>query len=484
MTEFSNANLVAIYPEIFLAISALFLLILGAFKGNEFSPKQTRLAMLSLFVTAGLVFYTPDENVIIFTGQLLTNGFTKFCKILILGGSFVALYLSLGRYRENKEKRVCEFSVLVLLATLGMLFMVSANGFLSLYVGLELQSLALYVLAAIHRDDAKSSEAGLKYFVLGALSSGIILYGISLIYGFTGTVGFVQIRELYAAGGDLPVGALVGLVFLFAGICFKISAVPFHMWTPDVYEGSPMSVTAFFAVAPKIASIALFVRLALEPFSAFSDQWQQIIIFVSAASMVIGSLGAIQQTNIKRLIAYSSIGHVGFILLGLAAASEEGVKGILIYILIYATLSLGIFACIMMVNRRDGRSDDISTFSGLSKTKPVLAFAIAVIMFSMAGIPPFAGFFGKFFVILAAIQSELYVLSVIAVVSSVIAAFYYLKIVKIMYLDESVVPLDTALQPEHKHVAFVATVFNIFFVLGFTPIMVYAEEAAKWVFLR
>jgi NADH-quinone oxidoreductase subunit N len=477
-----TANLMAILPELFLTLSALSMLVLGVIKGDGFALKQIGLSKVIFIFAMVLLAASPSEINVSFSGMFITSGFTTFCKMLVLFGAILALYLSLGYYRDDRKVSICEFPVLIILSVVGMLIMISANSLISLYMGLELQSLALYILASIDRDNAKSSEAGLKYFVLGALSSGLILYGCSLIYGFSGTINFDVLRDLYVGTKQLPIGVLVGLIFLITGICFKISAVPFHMWTPDVYEGSPMPVTAFFAVAPKVAAVALFIQLLMRPFSSALIEWQQIVMFVAAASMIVGALGAIQQANIKRLIAYSSIGHVGFILVGLAAANQEGIKGILLYLLIYVTLSLGIFACIMMIKRKEGKSEDIASLSGLAKTRPMMAMAIAIIMFSMAGIPPFAGFFGKFFVFLAAVKSGLYVLSVIGVLASVIAAYYYLRIVKIMYLDEVTIPLDKNVQPEMAYIALAAALFNMFFFVGFAPLLNLADKAASWLF--
>lgn len=482
MVENFISSFNAILPELLLIGMALILLIVGVFKGEDNALNQIKISKYAVFGALALLIFTPDIVNVNFGGMFLTSGFTTFCKGLVLIGSALALYLCTGYYRDEVNSRVSEFPVLILLATAGMLLMISSNGLLSLYMGLEMQSLALYVLASIQRDNLKSSEAGLKYFVLGALSSGIILYGCSLIYGFSGTINFDALSQLYTGSNELPIGVLVGLVFVIVGICFKVSAVPFHMWTPDVYEGSPMPVTAFFAIAPKIAALALFVRLLLQPFADSFDQWQQIIIFVSAASMIVGALGAIMQTNIKRLIAYSSIGHVGYILVGLAASGPEGVKAILLYLVIYMTLTAGIFACIMMVKRKEGKSDEIYALSGMAKSRPALAIAIAIIMLSMAGIPPFAGFFGKFFIFFAAVKQELYVLSVIGVLSSVVAAFYYLRIIKIMYLDEAVVPLDKDAQPEMQYIALGAAIFNAFFFVAFTPFVNASAEAAKWLF--
>ena len=368
-------------------------------------------------------------------------------KVLALIGSAVAIVMSIGYARAQKFERF-EYPVLIVIATLGMMMMISANDLIAVYLGLELQSLALYVIAAINRDSVRSTEAGLKYFVLGALSSGMLLYGASLVYGFTGTTTFAGIAA--ALGGGTPsLGLVFGLVFLIAGLAFKISAVPFHMWTPDVYEGAPTPVTAFFAAAPKVAAMALFVRVVVSPFAPITPDWQQILSFIAIASMVLGAFAAIGQRNIKRLMAYSSIGHMGYALVGLAAGTEAGVQGVIIYITIYLAMTLGAFACILSMRRREGMVYEISDLAGLSKTHPIMAFMLAVIMFSLAGIPPLAGFFAKFYVFLAAIESGLYVLAVIGVVASVVGAFYYLRIVKIMYFDDpatSFEPMPTELR--------------------------------------
>ena len=476
-------SVVTIMPELLLALSALVMLLIGAFKGDGFTLNQIVLAKFVLLATIFLVLIEPADSQFAFSGMFIANSFTSFAKVVVLVGAILALYLSLGYYRDNKLNRRPEFAVLVMLATLGMLLMISANNFLALYMGLELQSLALYVLAAIHRNREKSSEAGLKYFVLGAISSGMVLYGISMIYGFSGSIDFDILKGLYINdGGQLPIGVLTGVIFVIAGLCFKVSAVPFHMWTPDVYQGSPMPVTAFFAIAPKVAAMALFVRMLMHPFAGAVDQWQQVIIFVAAASMIIGALGALMQTNIKRLLAYSSIGHMGYVLVGLAAANSEGIRGILLYLVIYVSLSAGMFACVMMICKKGDKSQNISSFSGLAKSRPYLALMIAVLMFSMAGIPPFAGFFGKFFIFLAAVKAGLYPLAVIGVLSSVIAAYYYLRIIKIMYFDESSVNLDKSTQPEMRLVAITAALFNILFFIGFTPLLQSAQRAAGFLF--
>src|SRR6202044_2378064 len=371
-----------------------------------------------------------------------------------------------------------EYSVLIVLSTLGMMMLISAADLIALYLGLELMSLPLYVVAASHRDSLRSTEAGLKYFVLGALSSGMLLYGASLVYGFTGTVSFAGIAQAAAQGGT---GLIFGIVFLFAGFCFKVSAVPFHMWTPDVYEGAPTPVTAFFAAAPKVAGISMFVRVAVVAFPSIATQWQQIVVFVSIASMVLGSFAAIGQRNIKRLMAYSSIGHMGFALVGLAAGTAEGAQGVMVYIAIYIAMTLGSFSVILSMKRNGQHLEQISDFAGLSRTNPLLAFFFAMFLFSLAGIPPLAGFFAKFYVFIAAIKAGLFTLAVIGVLASVVGAFYYLTIIKVMYFDEPLPALDP-MRVELRTVLAVAGLFNIFFFVHPGPLVSVATVAAKSLF--
>ena len=369
--------------------------------------------------------------------------------------------------------------MLIVLATLGMMMMISANDLIAVYLGLELQSLALYVVAAINRDSVRSTEAGLKYFVLGALSSGMLLYGASLVYGFTGQTTFAGIAEALKSGAS--VGLVFGLVFLIAGFAFKVSAVPFHMWTPDVYEGAPTPVTAFFAAAPKVAAMALFIRAMVGPFASVTHDWQQVISFISILSMVLGAFAAIGQHNIKRLMAYSSIGHMGYALVGLASGTQAGVQGVIIYLLVYMAMTLGTFACILAMRRGETMVEDIDDLAGLSRTNPMMAFMLAMLLFSLAGIPPLAGFFAKFYVFLAAIESGLYVLSVIGVLASVVGAYYYLRIVKIMYFDEPAggfAPMPTEL----KAVLGVSGVFILFFIFVAGQIGTAADLAAKTFF--
>jgi len=357
--------------------------------------------------------------------------------------------------------------------------LISAADLIALYLGLELMSLALYVVAASHRDSVRSTEAGLKYFVLGALSSGMLLYGCSLIYGFTGTVSFAGIAKATQEGAGI--GLVFGLVFLFAGLCFKISAVPFHMWTPDVYEGSPTPVTAFFAAAPKVAAMAIFARVAVTAFPGIVPQWQQILVFVSIASMALGAFAAIGQRNIKRLLAYSSIGHMGFALVGLASGTAQGVEGVLIYITIYLAMTLGTFAIVMSMRRADGPVEEISDLAGLSRTNPPMAFFLGLLLFSLAGIPPLAGFFAKYYVFLAAIEAGLFGLAVIGVLASVVGAYYYLLIVKVMYFDEPA-PGFVPMPVELKTVVGVSGLFNLLFFVYPAPLLVAAAAAAKSLF--
>jgi NADH-quinone oxidoreductase subunit N len=414
-----------------------------------------------------------------FQGSFSVDSFARVMKLLTLTGAAAALLMSLDYWRGQGRLKF-EFPVLVLLATTGMMMMISANDLISLYVGLELQSLALYVLAAFDRDSAKSSEAGLKYFVLGALSSGMLLYGASLIYGFTGSTAFATIAEAVQPSGP-NLGLIFGLVFLMAGFAFKISAVPFHMWTPDVYEGAPTPVTAFFAAAPKLAAFALTVRALVAAFPAVTVEWQQIVTFLAIASMGLGAFAAIGQTNIKRLMAYSSIGHMGFALVGLAAGTSEGVEGVIVYLAIYLAMTLGTFACILAMRRNGRMVEDIDALSGLSRTNPLMAFTLAMLLFSLAGIPPLAGFFAKFYVFLAAIHAGLYPLAVIGVLLSAVAAYYYLRIVKLMYFDAPAERFD----PMPLALTTVLTVTGLFTLLFFvypSPLVSIAEAASKSLF--
>ena len=478
----ADGDLIAALPELFLALAAMTLLMIGVFRGEGSTRLILSLSVLVL-VIAGALIVIPDRGThIAFSGLFVIDAFGDFMKILVLLGSALTIVMSL-RFIEQEQMARFEYPVLLVLATLGMLMMISANDLISLYLGLELQSLSLYVVAAIRRDNLRSSEAGLKYFVLGALSSGMLLYGSSMVYGFAGTTNFDALGDVFAGTQGQPAtGLIIGLVFVIAGLAFKVSAVPFHMWTPDVYEGAPTPVTAFFANAPKIAAMALTVRVMIEPFGHLHDQWQQVIVLVSIASMVLGALAAINQTNIKRLMAYSSIGHIGYALIGLAAGTESGVRGIGIYMAIYLVMNVGTFACILCMRQKDRMVEGINDLRGLSKTHPMMALALAIFMFSMAGIPPLAGFFGKLYIFLAAIESELYTLAVIGVLSSVVGAFYYLRIVKLMYFDEPEESLDRPLGREMGLILFGTAVVIALFVIVPSPILDGAEAAAAALF--
>ncbi len=430
VTDF--ASLAPAYPEMIVAIGAVVLLILGVFLNKERSSLVSLLSIVLLLATAVFVMAQPIDGVI-FNGTFIADSFARYMKVLVLGGAAFSLMLALPNAVENGTHK-WEYSILVLLATLGMMAMVSANDLMSLYIGLELQSLAAYVVVSIKRDDPRATEAGLKYFVLGSLSSGILLYGASLIYGFTGHTNLQEI-VLAIANQGRSIGLIFGVVFLLAGVAFKISAVPFHMWTPDVYEGAPTPVTALLATAPKAAAMALMVRLVMDTFQPIAHDWQQIIIFLSIASMVLAAFAAIGQRSIKRLIAYSSIGHVGFALVGLSSGTEGGIEGVAIYMAIYIAMNLGLFACILSLRTTEGYVDNIDDLAGAAQTRPFVSAILAVMMFSLIGMPPLAGFFAKWHVFLAAIDSQLYALAVIGVLASAISAFYYLRVVKTMYFD-------------------------------------------------
>lgn len=474
-----QADAAAVLPEIVLALVAMGLLMVGAFRRGDSANFVTLGALLGLAIAALLVIFGGGGRTTAFGGTFVVDTFARVMKVLILFGSAAAITLSVHFMKQAKIEKF-EYPILILLATVGMMMMVSANDLISLYMGLELQSLALYVVAAIDRDNARSSEAGLKYFVLGALSSGMLLYGASLIYGFTGATGFPEIAAAVKAGAG-SLGVLFGIVFVIAGLAFKVSAVPFHMWTPDVYEGSPTPVTAFFSAAPKVAAMALFVRTMFAPFSGIIPDWQQILVFVSIASMVLGAFAAIGQTNIKRLLAYSSIGNMGFALVGLAAGSEEGVRGVVVYMMIYMIMTLGSFACVIAMARKGRQVEEISDLAGLARTDKLLAFVLAMLMFSLAGIPPLAGFFAKYFVFLAAIKANLVTLAVIGVIASVVGAYYYLRIVKIMYFDEPAPAFDP-MHGEVRLVAVLAGAFSLAFVLIAQPLVNLAGAAAASLF--
>jgi len=469
--------LMPLLPEIILGLGAMALLMFGVYRGERAVYAVDAAAIVLLIVAGVVVLVLPAGRLVTFDGSFVVDSFARFLKILAILGSAAAIAMSIDYDRRERQERF-EYSVLIVLSTLGMLMLISAADLIALYLGLELMSLPLYVVAASHRTSLRSTEAGLKYFVLGALSSGMLLYGASLTYGLTGTVSFAGIANAAAAAGP---GLIFGLVFLFAGFCFKVSAVPFHMWTPDVYEGAPTPVTAFFAAAPKVAGIAMFVRAAVTAFPGIAAQWQEIIVFVAIASTLLGSFAAIGQRNIKRLMAYSSIGHMGFALIGLAAGTPEGIQGVLVYMSIYLTMTLGVFAVILSMRRSGGMVESIDQLAGLARTHPTMAFFLAMLLFSMAGVPPLAGFFAKFYVFLAAIKAGLYALAVIGVLASVISAYYYLAIIKIMYFDE---PAEgfAPMPDEIKVVLAICGLFNILFFLYPGPLVGVASAAAHSLF--
>jgi NADH-quinone oxidoreductase subunit N len=437
------ASLKLVAPEALLSLSGLVLLLVAAWAGDKASRAISIAAVAVLTACAVLIapalcggFMGPDTMA--FGGQLQADAFADFAKLLIYAAAGAALIVA-PAYFERLGAMRAEYPVLILFAVAGMGIMVSATDLLTLYIGLELNSLAAYVLAAFLRSDGRSAEAGLKYFVLGALASGILLFGMSLTYGFTGTTSFAGIRT--ALSGGIPMGALFGVIFVFAGLAFKISAVPFHMWTPDVYEGAPTPVTLFFASAPKVAALGLTMRVALDAFGLQEAAWQQIVIFAALASIVVGALGAIGQGNIKRLLAYSSINNVGFLLIGLATGTQQGASAMLVYLVIYVAMTVGGFVFVLMMKDADGAPlESLSDLAGLSRTRPAMTLCMATVMFSLAGIPPLFGFWGKFVVFKAAVDAGLVALAFVGIAASVISAFYYLKVVKVMYIDE---PADT-----------------------------------------
>jgi len=473
-------------PEIVLACAGLAILMIGVLPRQNMFFGCTMASIGALVVTAALVLTVPDGTG--FAGQVISDGFARFMKLLVLLGAAIGMLMALDfNTREGLDR--FEYPVLLLFATLGMLIMLSANDFMTVYIGLELLSLSLYVVAAFHplslyvvaafhRDNEQSAEAGLKYFVLGALASGLFLYGASLVYGFAGTTSFERIALALLDPAGRSQGLTVGLIFILAGLAFKVSAVPFHMWTPDVYEGAPTPVTAFFAAAPKVAAIALLTRVLAGPFAELAAQWQQVIILVSLASMVLGALAAVGQRDIKRLMAYSSIGHIGYALMGLAVASDEGLHGLTVYMAIYLAMNLGAFAVLIAMRRQGKAVSRIDDLAGLGKTDPAMAMWMTIFMFSMAGIPPLAGFFGKLYVFLAAVQGGFWTLAVVGVLTSVISAFYYLRVVKVMYFDDVQAPLDARPQTLTMVMA-ISGIFTTLFFLMPAPLVRAAQEAVS-----
>ena len=465
-------------PEIVLAVSALAILLGGVTQKRDAMVVCTMAALAACLVTGVLVVGT--RTAVGFDGLFVSDAFSKFSKLLILSSTGLCAILSLDYNRHQNISRL-EFPVLMLLSTVGMMVMASANNLMTLYMGLELQSLAIYVLAAFARDELRSSEAGLKYFVLSALASGLLLYGISLTYGFSGSMDFAHIAQAVTDPAGVSTGLIVGIAFIVAGLAFKLSAVPFHMWTPDVYEGAPTSVTAFMSTAPKVAPFVVLLRVMFGPFGHVAIQWQPIIVLVAIASMLLGSFAAIAQTNIKRLMAYSSIGHMGYALIGLAAGTETGVRGVLVYLLTYVVMSAGVFACIIAMRRRGLAVEKISDLGGLAKNDLTLATLMAIFMLSMAGVPPMAGFFGKFFVFEAAVNAGMWTLAIIGVLTSVVALFYYLRVIKVMFFDSSEAAFD-ARSGSLSFVALATGAFTLAFFAFPAPFVGAATQAARALF--
>jgi len=430
-------TIVYILPELFLSITMMFLLMLGVFIKKSFKLVNL-LTILSLIFAIALILNQPNETIKIFNESYIIDKLSIFMKVLTLLFCIFVL-LSSKDYIKNNSIDKIEYPIIILASTLGMILMISSYDLIVFYLGLELQSLCLYILASFKRDEERSTEAGLKYFVLSALASGLLLYGCSLIYGFTGSTNFEIISENLR---EANTGAVFGMVFIIVGLAFKVSAVPFHMWTPDVYEGSPTSVTSFFALVPKIAALTVFIRFMYVPFINVISHWQTIIIFLSIASMILGAVAAIGQSNIKRLMAYSSIGHMGYALAGLAPGTNAGIHSTIIYLTIYLVMNLGAFGCIFMMKRENVFYEKINDLSGLSKNHPMLALSFLIILFSLAGMPPLAGFFAKFYIFMAVIEAKMYTLAIIGLVTTVVSAFYYLRIIKVIYFDKPIEPFE------------------------------------------
>ena len=465
-------NLNFIYSEIFLCLSIMILLIIGVFKNNS-SNLIYNLSIISLLSCLALIFNFPiNENIELFNNSYKIDYLTSFMKILtIISGIFVLL--SSSKYIQVIKINKIEYPILVLSSILGMMVMISSNDLILFYMGLELQSLALYVLASFNRDNILSSESGLKYFVLSALSSGLLLYGCSLIYGFSGSTNFNLIAENI---NQSSYGLTFGIIFIIAGLAFKISAVPFHMWAPDVYEGSPTSVTIFFAILPKIAALTVFIRILYVPFLNIIDQWQIIIVFLSIASMLFGAIAAIGQKNLKRLIAYSSIGHMGYALAGVSTGTNQGIQSSITYISIYLFMNLAFFSCLFMLRRDEKYFENIEDLSGLSKNHPILSFSFLIVLFSLAGIPPLAGFFAKFYIFSAVIEQSMYFLAITGLLSTVIAAFYYLRLIKIIYFDSEKEKYESNHNIGLKISLIFSSIFILFYFIYPSPLIEIIEK--------
>ena len=480
MNLFLN-DLLLIIPQVFLLFSAIILLMLGSFTKKNSAKIVVYFSVLTLFLVTFLEILMPWDIHVIFNNSLVENGFSRFVKSIIFMSSAFVIILS-SKWLIRYDEKAFEYPILILFSSLGMSLMISANDLITLYLAIELQSLPLYVMAAFKRDSVESGEAGIKYFVLGALSSSLFLFGSSLIYGFTGSIEFSEISRSIDIL-NINSGIVVGIVFILSGLIFKISAVPFHMWTPDVYEGSATPITAFFATAPKMAAMCMLVNILYGPFSGAFESWQQIIIFVSIASMSLGSFVAIRQSNIKRLLAYSSIAHMGFALIGLISPlSQLGVQALLIYMLIYIVTNLGVFACIISLEKNEGETiSNTDDLSGLSKKYPFISFSMAMLMFSFAGIPPLAGFFGKYLIFRSAIENGLIEIAVFGLIISVVAAFYYIRIIKIMYFDESNIKITMLSSKGLNITNVICTIFIVFFIFIYSifPISELADLAAS-----
>ena len=467
--------------EVFIAIAAMFLLIFGVFQGDKRTSIVSWTAMAFLTVALAMGFLVEPKSSYAFHQFFIQDDFALFLKSIILIGLIATIAISTPSLEIRGIQRF-EYPILIMLSGLGMMIMVSSNHLLTLYMGLELQSLCLYVLAALQKGSVKSPEAGLKYFILGALSSGILLFGISLVYGFSGSLFFPDIYDSVAnqvSGAGAQPGLITGLVFVLVALAFKISAVPFHMWTPDVYEGAPTPVTALFVMAPKIAAMGLIMRLLFDGFGSASFEWGQILVVLSIASMMWGAFAALVQNNLKRILAYSSIGHIGYALVGLVPGTQLGVSSVLIYLTIYMITSAGVFACLLRLNRDDLEIQTVPELAGLSKTNPFTAYLLVIFMFSMTGLPPLAGFFGKLAVFQAALDSGYYSLAVIGVLTSVVAAYYYLRIIKVMVFDEADEPLDKETAISRHLVASLSAAFAVLFIINPDYLFNLADIAAQ-----
>jgi NADH-quinone oxidoreductase subunit N len=476
--DWSSMNWTLALPEIVLACCGMAILLLGVIVRGNFFRMATMLVVGSL-VVAGIMVVTGGQGVG-FAGMFTVDAYSGLAKLLALVCVGLAVITSLD-YNEHEDLQRFEFPVLMLFSALGMMLMASATNLMMLYMGLELMALSTYILAAFARDDLRSSEAGLKYFVLGALASGLLLYGLSLVYGFSGSMDYAQLGKALADPAHASPGLIVGVVFMIAGLSFKISAVPFHMWTPDVYEGAPTPITTFLGSAPKVAGLVLLMRLLATPFGHLLMEWQQLIVLISIASMLLGTLGAIGQRNFKRMMAYSTIGHVGYMLIGLAAGTQDGIRGALIYLVIYVFMYIGTFALITAMRRRGRAVESIADLGGLGRTDPLMAMGFAIFMFSMAGIPPLSGFWGKYFVFAAAVNANMWTLAILGVLISVMGAFYYIRVIKVIYFDEA----RPAFDPRPASLSFVAAIGGLvttFFFVFPAPIVAAAEAAAKVLF--